>query len=369
MAKFRDYYFKREASVSDSDTVIIDINIKDPISYISVEYEATNGSTSCTDHEIHDDVSKIELVDGSDVIWSLSMIEAIALNFIELGVMPHAVLSEAASAKQEETCYIHFGRFQDDLEYYLDPTKFKNLQLRLTHALTIDASSGFTTNTGKVTVMARIIEEGAAPYRGFMMAKEKYNWTSAASGDEEIDMPRDYPYRILAIKALLSTYRPDEIISKVKLSCDADKYIPFDNYMEDLMDINQKKLGLAQQVKTLLTADDGSALLDIYDIRKAHIDARVDDHIATIETVDAEKITNQLINMTTPGTPAFQTIAQNCDIFVEGVAPHATVGIWFGDPRDPNSWLKAPDFGDIKLKCTQAAANGACAIILQQLRS
>ena len=45
--KYRNFYLKRESGVSDSDVVLIDVNVKDPISFITVEYEATNGATSC----------------------------------------------------------------------------------------------------------------------------------------------------------------------------------------------------------------------------------------------------------------------------------------------------------------------------------
>ncbi|RLI51501.1 MAG: hypothetical protein DRP09_19205 [Candidatus Thorarchaeota archaeon] len=366
--KFRDYYFKREATVADSDTVIIDVTVKDPISYIEVEYEATNGSTSCVDHELHDDVSKIEVVDGSDVIASLSMLEWKALNFFELGRFPHELLSEVGGAKQEEKIVIHFGRFPDDPEYYLDPNKFKNLQLKLTHNLTISSTAGFASGSGKVTVMARLIEEGAGPYKGFMTTKQRYSWTSASSGDEEIDIYRDYVYRFMILKALLSTYRPDEIITKVKLSCDADKYIPFEMYTEDILDKMIARYGYVQQKKTLLTADDGSALTDVYDIQKAHIDARVDDHIATIETVDAEKITNSLYDMSSPATPAFQTTAKQCDLFVEGNYPCACFVLPIGGGNDEKDWFDPTKYGSVKLFCTQATANAACALITQQIR-
>lgn len=366
--KFRDHYFKREATIADSDTVIIDLNVKDPISYITVEYEATTGATSCLDHELHDDVSAIEIVDGSDVLASLSMEEWRGLNFVERGCLPHSVLTEAGSATQEESCTLYFGRYPDDPEYYLDLTKFTNPQLRLTHNLTISATAGFTSGTGKITVMARIIEEGAAPQKGFMMAKQVYSWTSAASGDETIDLPRDYPYRYLLVKALLSTYRPDEILSRVKLSCDADKYVPINNYMEDIMDLNERRLGLAQLAKAILRADDGSALGDIYDTRKAHIRTTADDHIATIEAIDAEQVQIGLYDLTTPGTPAFQTTAQLSQVVTEGIAPHAMLGVFFGEPDAPEGWFPAPDFGDIKLYATQAQANADCAIVLQQIR-
>ena len=363
----RDYYFKREATVADSDTVVINIDIKDPISFIKVEYEATNGGTSCIDHELHDDVDKIELVDGSDVLFSMSMAEAIALNFFELSKLPHQSLSENLSVVQEESCYIHFGRFQNDPEYYFNPTAWKNPQLRITHTLDISATAGFATGTGKITVMARIIEEGALPYKGFLMSKNKYSWTSGTSGDEPIDMPRDHPYRMMLVKALLTTYRPDEVLSKHKLSCDADKFVPFEMYTEDVMDQNEKQFGLAQQCKNLLTADDGTALLDLYDIRKASIRCNYDDQIATIEGVDAEQVSVGLYNMATVTSPALQTTARVCPVAVEGIAPFGCIVFPFGELNNPESWFDAPSFSDIKLYCTQAVA-GACAILLQQLR-
>jgi len=39
MAKFRDHYFERETTVADAATKIIDLNVKDPISYITVRPE------------------------------------------------------------------------------------------------------------------------------------------------------------------------------------------------------------------------------------------------------------------------------------------------------------------------------------------
>lgn len=368
MAKYRDYYMKREATVGDSDTVIIDIGIKDPISYFTVEYEATNGATSCIDHELHDDISCIELVDGSDVIASLDMKQWRALNFFENGRLPHAKLSENADAVQEERCNLQFGRFKDDLEFYLDPNNYRNLQLRLTHALTVSATAGFATGTGKVTVIARVIEEGAKAYKGYLMAKELYNFTSADSGDEVIDMPRDYPYRALLVSGLLTKIQPDVVISKIKLGCDADHHIEFNDYVEDIYDMNQQRFGLAQQVKDALTADDGTVLFDLYDIRKAHIYCQTDDQIATIESITAEEVQNGLYDMTTPGTPSLQTDAKVCTIDVDGLCPSAFVCIPFGDMKEEEGWFHAETFGDIKLSLTQGDANADCSVVLQQLR-
>jgi len=170
------------------------------------------------------------------------------------------------------------------------------------------------------------------------------------------------------VKALLSTYRLDEILSRVKLSCDADKYVPINNYMEDIQDLNARRLGYAILTKEIFRADDASALGDIYNTTTAHIRTTADDHIATIEAIDAEQVQIGLYDLTTPGTPAFQTTAQACWLSTEGITPHAMVGVFFGEPDAPEGWFPAPDFGDVKLYATQATANADCAIVLQQVR-
>jgi len=80
-----------------------------------------------------------------------------------------------------------------------------------------------------------VIEEGARAYKGFLVAKEKYSWTGATSGDELIDLPVDMPYRMLLVQALLTTYTPQECITKLKMECDGGKYIPFEDYVDKLV--------------------------------------------------------------------------------------------------------------------------------------
>jgi len=368
MAKFRDHYFERETTVADAATKIIDLNVKDPISYITVEYEATTGATSCKEHEIHDDIESIEIMDGSDVICSLDMQQWRALNFYENKKLPHAVLNENPGVVQEERCVMQFGRFKDDMEFYLDPTKFSNPQIRLKHSLDISATAGYATGTGKITVMGRLIEEGAQPYQGYLMAKEVVPITVSASGIEVINMPRDFPYRALLIQARYTLLRPDEVISRLKLSCDADREIPFDMYMEDLMDMNEQRFGLAEQMKDIWTKDSDTCLTDIYDIRKAYLYSVIDKHLGAVEALDAEKVTIGLYTLSTPTAPAAITSEIACKIAVEGIAPHGIVCVPFGDMNDADSWFDPRLYGDVELKLTKATTTGAVSVMLQQLR-
>jgi len=366
--KMRTHYLEYQETLSDTDKIIKDLKGSGLISAIEIEYQATNGATSCLDHEIHDDVSKAEVLDGAEVLESLSMKEWIGCNFYELGHMPKAQLSENAAAVQKETFFILFGRFIGDPDYYFDPSKFDNPQLSLESALTISATAGFATGTGKLTIKLHLIDEGAAGQKGFISRQEKYSFTSASSGDELISLPVKDPYQYIGISAILTTKRPDEVISKVKLSFDDDKYVPVNTYTDDIMDKLKSVFGLAQQSKDLLTADDGSALLDLYDIKKAHIRTNEDDHIATIEAIDAEKVSNGLYDLTTPGTPALQGTAKVCPVDVDGLCPHGMVLLTFGDIRKDEGILPVSGYQKLELYLTQAAASAAVKLVLAQIR-
>ena len=109
--KIRKVYLARDETVSDSQTKQIKLDIKDPISAIEVIYEATNGSTSNVGHPLFKDVSKVEVLDGSDVLYSLSMVQAQALNFFEAGKLPYMDITEAGGGVQKVSAIIRFGRY------------------------------------------------------------------------------------------------------------------------------------------------------------------------------------------------------------------------------------------------------------------
>jgi len=367
--KTRDYYFKREDTIKDSETVIVDLRGKGAISAISVELEATTGGTSCLDHEIHDDVSLIEVVDGGKVIASLSMIEWLAINAAYFKRLPHQLLTENASSKQEERIIIPFGRFIGDPNYFLDVGMFKNPELRINVGLTISATAGFATGTGKVTVIGKIMDERPGEYKGFLRHREIRSFTSAASGDETVNIPTNYPISMLAVLARLTTKRPDEVISKVKVSVNNDEWVPVNDYAEDIIDMNQERFGKFEQQKTILRADDASALSDIYDIREATIRPGADDHVVTVEGISGEQVSIGLYDLTSPGTPAFQTTAKVSYLTVYGMGPCGAIFVPFGKLEDPDSWLQAQNYERIDMYLTQAAANGTVEVVVQEIPS
>jgi len=366
--KMRQVYLARDETISDAQTKTIDIDITDMISAIDVIYEATNGATSNVGQPLHKDVSAIELVDGAEILESLPMPHWLALNFYTAGLYPWHQLDEGASAVQKEKCTMFFGRWIGDPQLYFDPTRFRNPQLKLTHSLTISATAGFTSGTGKLTVIAHVFETKPPAARGFLMAKDIYSWTTAASGDETIDLPVDYPYRLLGIRAYESGTAYTTNVTKVKMSCDEDKFIPFDIYTDDLVTLNANLFGEAYITNKLLRADAATPETFLANPIKFSCEPLADLHIAHVEGITADTVELGVIVLTTTPTIAKQTSAQAIQFTASGYGAHNTYIMPFGRLDNPDTWFPSPDYKSIKLKVTQGDAGAAASIILQQLR-
>lgn len=367
--RMRKVYLARDETILDSQTKNIDINIRDPISAIDIIYQADNGSTSNQGHPIHKDVSKIELVDGSEVLESVSMPQLEAINFFETGKYPPHTIDEQGGNTQKEQATLHFGRWIGDPLLWFDPTKFSNPQLKLTHSLTISSTAGFATGTGKLTVIAHVFEDRPPAGKGFLMNKEIYAWTTAASGDETIDLPVDYPYRMLFVRGYESGVSWDTDITKVKMSCDQDKFIPFDLYADDLIYLNEQLFGWATVKQLLFRADGDSPETFIAVIKEAFANARQDLDLASLDAISADTVTLQLLALTTSPSIAKDTTDRAVDLLVRGIGPHNVLAYPFGRLDVVEDWFPATSYKSIQLKVTQGGAGAAASVVLQQLRS
>ena len=72
-------------------TKVIDIDLSDPISRLSILMKATNNGGVPTDHPAKI-IKKVELVDGSDVLMSLSGMDIQALNHYANAIQAYANL-------------------------------------------------------------------------------------------------------------------------------------------------------------------------------------------------------------------------------------------------------------------------------------
>jgi hypothetical protein len=368
--KTRKVYLLKDDSFIAAQTKTVDINIKDPISSIDIIVRMTNGAgmTEASIVKIHDEFTKIELIDGSDVIVAASMRELQSLNVAELGQLPSMEMTLETSAVQCEQATIHFGIGKYDVEHYFEPAKFKNPQLRITNTLTTPGATSWAASGHYISVVANIIEEGAQPNKGFLMTKEIYSHTAVDGGIETIDFPRDYPFRLIMLEALKTAYSPILSVEKLKLTCDADKFIPYDIDSRDLILMNRAMFGaLVQGAKKRLTGA-GTINMDLYDITKAMVSQDTTLSVVGKITISGEVVTTEVL-VGAAGVNALSAVegVVYCEAF--GYALHSALYLPFGRLTVPEDWFDASKYGDVKLKVTGESALGAIKTVLQQLRS
>jgi len=363
--RLRKTYLVEDVTCVTQGTKIYDLDFSDPIAAIYLGFTGTRFDSNDTSApSILPDIDKIEIVDGSDVLYSTSGTEAGAVQLYHTGKMPFMAMTNVAVANANFTqIKILFGRDENDTEFALDPRKFTNPQLKITYSFT-ESAGYWASETQKLTVIA-LIAEGAPAPRGFFMTKEIYSWTKGTTGDETIDLPRDYPYRFVVVQATDCLTPVYAEFSQVKISCNFDEFVPVDEKLEDTAHDNWNRYGmLTQQVETVgdgadatITAaypfawnwggdvqswgaGDESAIVNVYS------------HYATVCKSDGVALT--------AGQRAIVT-GRGWELFDTEVIP-------FGNLMDETHWFDPKPWKSIRLILTQAQTAVASAIVLQQVR-
>lgn len=215
-----------EKTLNASGTETIDINVVDPISRIDLLFQVTKGEAGAMSAHPAKDISKIELVDGSDVLHSLSGYENQALAIYNRKA-PTMNYGEALHNNPIYSAYgIDFGRYLFDPELAFDPKKFKNPQLKVTYTSTEVSAAG---TSPKLKVVGHMFDEKIIAPVGFLMAKEFIDEaTPANDAYKYVDLPVDMPYRQLLLRGYYDGVYIDGAVEGLRLSEDNEKRVPFD---------------------------------------------------------------------------------------------------------------------------------------------
>lgn len=349
-----------QTSLGAAGTEVIDLNLKDPISRLDIDYKPTLADPAML-RALAANITKVELVDGSDVLHSLEGRENQALCIYDrrLKTMNSAMLWNGAPA--HATLGIDFGRFLYDPELAFDPTRFRNPQLKITHN---KALIGASTATHYLEVFAHCFDERTITPIGFLMAKNHHIWTP---GDDDaysyVDLPTDLPIRQLLIRGYAAEKDPTDVVDHFRLSEDNDKRIPFDMNLEAY--VNRMK-------SVWQVLQDGLI-----------------EYICTDGTYDkfvtpTEEFTSYLAGV--EGAAAYAGYSGNikggyvqrrCNVgthgsvgIVTGYLPHHCIQIPFGDQRDMGDWYDVTQYGSVRARYQAAGDYSGAEIstILQQLR-
>lgn len=340
-----------------SGTKIIDVDIVDPISRLTILHYPTGGSNTIIAHPIKN-IEQIELVDGSDVLFSLTGYQAHALGIMQAEIPTSVYMDCRTSAQPLLKVTIDFGRGLWDNELALDPKQFTNLQLKLKwNEANYDASC----SEHAFAIYAHAFDEKSVSPIGFLMSKEVKSYEPVSGGYEYTDLPTDYLLRALVIQGFKKGAGVRGLVETIKLSEDNDKRIPIDGdifYLRAILD------ALSQEVVDTIKVTAAATPTEMY--VTAH---NVLAGVATNDTAD-------LVARLYPYSGGYvivesETAAHRISAIVRGKNPHGCIRIPFGDPKDMGDWYDVTRLGNLKLRIkggTNSASGDEVNVVTQQLR-
>ncbi len=351
----------RELHTADT-TKVIDITLADPVTQLAILYEPVNGAEAEPAAHPAKCISKIELVDGSDVLYSLSGVEAQAVDWYHRLREPSNLMCYLNGMTGEMVYNINFGRWLYDPLYAFNPKKFSNPQLKIT----IDINGGgCTVASGYLTVQALIFDERKIEPAGFFMHKEIKDFALGAGTHEYTDMPTDFPYRKLFMRIQKYAAGLELSFGKIKLTEDNDKRIP---YNHTIFEILKSITGNTPPYREMIITHGPGASRYYY-----NTPCYWPIFASTGWTSSA---TPQAINTYEGDGGRFLTInttaGANLSHACQGYCPHGTVEIPFGLQDDPTDWYDVTKVGNLKLDLTSGStmsSSESCQIFLQQLRN
>lgn len=322
-------------------TKTIDIGIRDILSRITIIFRATNVSEVMGAHPAAN-ISKIELVDGSDVLFSLSGHQAQAVNFYQRVMKPYSYIDTIAAHMNTVVFGIDFGRFLYDPNIAFDPTKFTNPQLKITwdeDACEVDCT------VSTCEVRAHIFDEFVPTPTGFLMTKEVYSYLVQTTGYEYIDLPTDFITEQIYIKCLLAEYTFASLIDEIKLSEDNDRRVPLDlTFHEILRDVLEQWGYVIEHAYLNGSASTAALYAMPSDIGYALKEAYGAADAGAIWTLDGG-----LFNYI--GTSA----AINYKALIYGALPHGVVPLLPKPGKEIADWFDVTKLGSLKLRIKDGA--------------
>lgn len=348
-------------SIDAPGTRTIDIRGTDVISRILIKYIITKGVGGHTmAAHLAKDITKIELVDGSDVLFSLTGYEAQALNIYDRKCGSMCFGQQMASCMGESFYGLDFGRFLFDPLLALDPARFKNLQLKVSYTL---ASSDTTCTASSLEVFSDVFDEKVVSPAGFLMSKELYSYTVGADGSfEYIDLPTDFPLRKMLVRAYLDAYAPEHVIESIRLDEENLKRIPIDITLKKYIDMMMGEWTPVEELFSCIASQSA-------DVRYFYVTPTNEfPSIAGVSTQNYPTYARGELwfpggKISLVGTAG----SQNFYGIVHGFLPNHCVEFAFGDQKDMDDWYDITKIKSLKLRL-EAAAIGTAQVVLQQLR-
>lgn len=344
---YRNTVLLDTTSIATAGTKTIDLDLKAIITRLMVVIEVVNTSYIPANHPLAV-LKKVEILDGSEVLFSLDGYQAQALSYYQTGVMDHNELNYENVGVCRTSVTLNFGRWLYDEMFALDPNKYRNLQLRIEHD---KALGGCTPTAGNIRVLADLFDERVVTPVGFLGAKEIFSYVPVQAATEYISLPVQDPIRMLMAINTNDNEEPDIQFERVKIDEDDGKHVIFDGLCMDLIRMEANR---QDRFTEYLSGRVGTAGEEFYLSACKDIQLGVIGSSGTQAYFHGAWSGGRLRSIKGSATIEF---GGNCS----GRCPHGAVPIFFGRSDDPDDWWDVGRVGKARVQLTpRATAGGGC---------
>jgi len=344
-------------SIMTAGTKVLDINVRDLISRITIIIKTVNSSWVPTGHPALI-AKQIDLVDGSDVLHSARGVYSQALAFYGTKIQPHNYINYTDNGTAQAVIPIYFGRHLFDRQLALNPENFNNLQLKIEHNY---ALGGSVPDACTLEVWADIFDDAPENVTGFLTAKSHWTKTLVASTTDYVDLPTDHPIRLVMPSAFSNDEEPDINIASIKLSEDQDKRILIDCSTLAALAMFESQYPAWTEI--------GEGRLVANTDKEFFVTPCKDVMLNPIMTEDSDGIIHSPWSGGN-GRILDGSVGGTINIHVSGRSPHGAIPIPMGRLQEITDWWDTPSIGSARIKMVTGAGDTSSLyeLLLQQYR-
>lgn len=208
-----------------SGTKVLNIEVDQAISQILLRFQTTKASEAMA-APAPANITRIEIVDGSDVLWSATGYECQAMAYYNNPGKSMEHGQHISTLSEVDLYLIQFGRWLWDDTLAFLPSRYRNPQLRITWDEDV-ADTSVTVNEAEV--LAYIFDERTINPIGFLSVQEWFSYTIGAENSyETIVLPEDQVIRQILVRAYRDRFEPWAQIDEARLDENNIQRVPFD---------------------------------------------------------------------------------------------------------------------------------------------
>jgi len=341
-------------------TLIIDIKPRDIISAIDIFFRVTNVTVSVMLDAVTACIPSIELVDGSDTIFSISGAELQATDFYDRLVMPHHEINLTVGGYFEIGLTHYFGRYLWDKVFAFDPTRFKNPQLKVQF---VQAACNTNGDVVEMAAYAHCFGDPGPNPSGMLINREINQHTMLANTHRYPDLPTDRIIRKVLLRGYSTDHDPIALFESIKLRADGGGYVPLELRADMLERMLVQKY---PRINEMYTLDGVVTAKTIHSALSSDQQISIGYDVIAAGAFAVPTWTGALCELA-----ASVATVQALTAEVSGRMPANCFPLDFGVPDDPDSWLQAQDFGSLELDLLStgdADVGDITHVVVQQVR-